>query len=114
MSQNIPWEDSFNAAVTIIGRDFTILYMNEKAAGVFARWGGRSLIGRDVRACHQEASVRIMERILETGVPNIYTIEKKGIKKLIYQAPWRKDGEIAGLVELSMELPANMPHYVRE
>jgi len=27
-----------------------------------------------VRACHQERSVRIIEHILETGDPNVYTI----------------------------------------
>jgi isocitrate dehydrogenase (NAD+) len=53
-----------------------------------------------------------MERILETGVPNIYTIEKKGIKKLIYQAPWRKDDEIAGLVGgLGMAPGANIGEH---
>ena len=40
-------------------------------------------------------------------------MEKAGIKKLIYQAPWRKDGKVAGVVELSMEIPFEMPHFVR-
>ena len=44
---------------------------------------------------------------------NVYTIEKHGIKKLIYQAPWYRDGEFAGLVELAIELPAELPHFVR-
>ncbi len=113
MSDTIPWEDDFTAAIIIISRDFTIVYMNEKAANAFDAWGGKALIGKDVRPCHQERSVRIMERILETGVPNAYTIEKNGVKKLIYQAPWRVDGRIAGLVELSMEIPFDMPHFVR-
>ena len=32
--------------------------------------------------------------------PNVYTIEKGGRKKLIFQAPWFEGGAFAGLVEL--------------
>jgi len=107
------WEKEFSASITIIANDFTILCMNEKSAAVNAKWGGKALIGKDVRACHQERSVRIIEHILATGEPHIYSIEKAGIKKLIYQAPWRKDGKIMGVVELSMEIPFELPHFVR-
>ena len=44
---------------------------------------------------------------------NAYTIEKKGRKKFIYQAPWFRDGRYAGFVEISMEIPFDMPHFVR-
>jgi hypothetical protein len=63
--------------------------------------------------CHQEKSKAIMQRIMETGEPNSYTIEKNGIKKIIHQAPWKKDGAIAGLVEISIEIPSEMDHFVR-
>ena len=33
--------------------------------------------------------------------------------KMIYQTAWRKDGKVAGIVEISMITPADMPHYVR-
>ncbi len=45
---------------------------------------------------------------------NVYTIEKKGKKKLIYQAPWFLDGAFGGLVELSLEIPFEMPHFIRD
>ena len=45
--------------------------------------------------------------------PNVYTIEKNGIKKLIYQSPWFENGEMKGLVELSLEIPFEMPHFIR-
>lgn len=32
---------------------------------------------------------------------------------MIYQTVWKKDGEVAGLVELSIVLPPDIPHYVR-
>ncbi len=107
------WADELDVGITVVDRNLTILYMNEKSATAFATWGGKALVGKDVRACHQERSVRIIEHILATGEPNIYTVEKQGVKKLIYQAPWRKDGQIAGVVEFSMEIPPEMPHYVR-
>ena len=44
---------------------------------------------------------------------NIYTIEKRGVRKLIYQTVWRREGRIGGLVEFSLEIPAELPHYVR-
>ena len=32
---------------------------------------------------------------------------------MIYQSAWRRDGKVAGLVEISMEIPDEMEHYVR-
>ena len=29
------------------------------------------------------------------------------------QTPWRKDGKVCGMVEISMVIPNDMPHYVR-
>jgi len=36
------------------------------------------------------------------------------VKKLIYQGPWFQDGKYGGLVELSLEIPMEMPHFVRQ
>ena len=53
--------------------------------------------------------------MLVTGESNCYTIEKQGVRKMIYQTPWRDaSGAVAGLVEISMVIPEEMPHYVRE
>jgi len=51
---------------------------------------------------------------MENRKPNVYTTEKAGVKKLFYQAPWYEGGEYAGVVELSVEIPFEMPHFVRE
>ncbi len=107
------WALEFPGAVTVCDGDFTIIYLNDKAAKTFEKDGGRALLGTDLMACHNEDSKAIMRRILASGEPNVYTIEKKGVKKFIYQAPWRKAGAIAGLVELSMEIPFDLPHFVR-
>jgi transcriptional regulator with PAS, ATPase and Fis domain len=108
------WALEFPAAVTVCDRDFTIIYMNDKSARTFEKEGGRALLGKDLRDCHHaDKSKNLMARILETGEPNAYTIEKKGLHKFIYQAPWYEGGKIAGLVEISMETAAELPHFVR-
>ena len=51
--------------------------------------------------------------MLATGESNAYTISKNGQRKVIYQTPWRRDGKIDGMVEISMVVPEDMPHYIR-
>jgi len=51
--------------------------------------------------------------MLETGESHSYTIEKKGVKKLIHQQPWFVDGKVAGIVEMSFVITLDMKHYVR-
>lgn len=65
-------------------------------------------------ACHNPESQAKIRHMLATGESNAYTIDKKGVKKMIYQSPWRdSDGNIAGMVEISMVIPAEIPHYIR-
>ena len=70
--------------------------------------------GRSLLPCHNERSRAIIRRLLDEGGRNVYTIEKRGVRKLIYQTVWREKGEVRGLVELSLEIPETMPHYIRK
>lgn len=101
-------------ALTVCDNDGIIVFMNAKATQVFAKYGGEKLVGKSLFACHPESANQKIRELLASGGTNAYTIEKNGIKKMIYQAPWHKDGIIGGLVELSMELPAEMPHFIRK
>ena len=107
------WVQAFPGAVTVCDREGIILEMNEKAVTVFAADGGAALLGRNVLDCHPEPSRSRLATLLRTGEKNAYTIEKNGVKKLIYQAPWYRDGERAGIVELSLEIPFELLHFVR-
>ena len=78
---------------------------------LFASHG--DLIGKNLFECHSEPSQAKIRHMLATGESNAYTIEKNGLHKVIYQTPWRKDGKIAGMVEISMIVPPEMPHYIR-
>lgn len=99
--------------------------------------GEESLIGKNLMDCHPpHARAKVcltfflffflltswftlhwaqtqIEEMMKTHETNAYTIEKAGVKKLIYQAPWFREGVFGGLVELSMVIPMEMPHFVR-
>lgn len=108
------WVQEFPGAVTVCDARGIILAMNAKAARVFEEDGGYALIGSDVMDCHPEPARSRLRALLENRQTNVYTIEKKGVKKLIYQAPWYREGRFAGLVELSLEIPFEMPHFLRD
>ncbi len=110
VNDNINWARELPAAVTVCDRNGIILQMNDKARSTFSG----DLVGRNVLDCHPEPARAKLAELLATGESNVYTIEKKGRKKLIYQSPWYKDGEFAGLVELSLELPESLPHFRRD
>lgn len=109
----VDWTPEAPMAITVTDSSGAIVSMNDRAGEIFADDGGKALVGRDVMACHSEKSRKVIENILTTGTPHIYTIEKKGKRKMIVQAPWYKDGKTEGLVEISFELPAEIPHFVR-
>ncbi len=106
------WAKEMNCAVTVCDTEGVILFMNEKACQTFAKHG--DLIGKNLLNCHSEASIAKIKEMLATGGKNVYTIEKNGVKKMIYQTAWKKDGIVGGLVEISMEIPETMPHYIRK
>jgi transcriptional regulator with PAS, ATPase and Fis domain len=109
-----PWVQEFAGAVTVCDPDGIILEMNEKAARSFQDQGGRALIGTNMLDCHPEPARTKTRELLDSRRTNVYTIEKRGQKKLVYQAPWHQDGEYRGFIELVLEIPAEMPHFVRE
>lgn len=108
------WADEMEVGVTVIDTTGVIVYMNGRAKKIFERFGGGALIGKNSLECHPEPARTKLADLLANPRPNAYTIEKNGVKKLIYQTPWHKDGKFAGLVELSLELPTEMPHHVRK
>lgn len=102
---------NMNCAVTVCDREGTIIFMNEKARSNYAKYG--NLIGKNLRDCHSRRSWDIIRHLLATGGTNAYTIEKSGIRKMIYQSAWFEEGRVGGITEISMEIPAELPHYVR-
>ena len=108
------WMKEVNFAVTVCDESAQILEMNDKAAKTFERFGGKALIGKSLYDCHNPNSQKKISELLASGRSNTYTIAKSGVKKLIHQTPWHRDGLLAGLVEISIEIPLEMPHFQRD
>jgi transcriptional regulator with PAS, ATPase and Fis domain len=111
--ENTNWADAIDVAITVCDRDGRILAMNERSKATFAKDGGGALVGRSLFDCHGAASAAQIRALIAEGRTNAYTIEKAGVRKLIYQTPWRAGGAVAGIVELSLVVPGSMPHRVR-
>jgi transcriptional regulator with PAS, ATPase and Fis domain len=110
---SIPWTNEFPGEITVCDAAGVILQMNNRAAKAFQKDGGLALIGTNLLDCHPEPSRTKLQTLLASGEVNAYTIEKGGVRKLIYQAPWHENGEYRGLVEIALTLPDVLPHFVR-
>lgn len=108
------WVREFEGAVTVADTEGVIVALNHRAEEMFAKDGGAALVGRSLFDCHPEHANETIRRLLAERASNAYTVEKRGERKLIYQAPWFRDGRFAGLLELSLDLPAKMPNIVRD
>jgi len=108
------WFAELPLAITVCDREGKILEMNNKSQKTFEKWGASQLIGESLLNCHPEpARTKLIDMLKEPKI-NAYTIEKNGIKKLIYQCPWYENNEFMGLVEFSLEISIEMPHFVRK
>lgn len=108
------WIKEFNGAITICDEKGIITYMNDKALKTFESDGGEKLIGTDILDCHPEPSKTTLKKLMEERTVNCYSIEKNGIKKLIYQSPVFENGKYSGFIEFSFEIPFELPHFIRK
>lgn len=114
MSEDHAWIKEFPAAITVSDTKGIIIEMNDKAAKTMEKDGGYGLIGKNMLDCHPDPARGKLENLMDNQQKNVYTIEKNGVKKLIYQTPWYKQGVYAGFVEISIEIPFEMPHFIRK
>ena len=117
------WAAKCNFAVTVCDYNAVVIYMNEKSKATFAKYG--NIVGKSLKECHSPKSWEMINKLLAEGGTNAYTITKEGINKLIYQTAWFTDDPskgilladgriVGGLVELSIVLPVEMPHFNRD
>lgn len=107
------WTDGFLGAITVCDRKGIVVYMNELSKMQFAKSGDGDLLGKSLIECHPEPARSLLMKMLAAPMPNSYTIEKRGIRKMIHQTPWMENGEFKGVVEISFEIPMEMPHHIR-
>ena len=100
-----------NIAVTVSDKEGNVIYQNDSSIDV-----NGDVRSRNLEPCHNPKSWEMICHMLKDNVSNVYTISKKGKKKLIYQTPWYYNDDKTvptGFVEFSIILPEEMPHYVR-
>jgi transcriptional regulator with PAS, ATPase and Fis domain len=108
------WIKEFPGAVTVCDTRGIIIALNDQAEKAFQSKGGSRLLGANVLDCHPEPARSKLAEMMENPRLNAYTIEKKGRHRLVYHAPWVQDGRYAGFVEMILEIPDPLPHFVRE
>jgi len=104
------WIKKAPLAITVTDRNGVVIDMNEKAVESF----GKDVSGKSLYPCHSEKSKAKIDELFNNRSVNAYTIEKNGVKKLIYQFPWYEGDDFGGYVELSIVLPETMPHFIRK
>jgi hypothetical protein len=100
----------FDAVVTVCDAGGKILSMNPASISHFEADGGAALIGKNLFTCHSADSTRIIRELIASGRSNVYTVERAGAKKLVFQAPWYttdRSGKrvVGGLTEIVIPLP---------
>lgn len=109
----VNWTDGFDGAITVCDRNGIVVYMNERSKVQFAKSGEGDLLGKSLIECHPEPARSLLLKMLAEPMPNSYSIEKNGVQKMIHQTPWMQEGEFNGVVEISYEIPKDLPHFVR-
>jgi transcriptional regulator with PAS, ATPase and Fis domain len=112
--KDLRWLDGIPVSAMACDRNGICVFLNDQAAQTFAKDGGHALLGQSLLDCHPEPARSRFAAQLATPRSNSYTIEKNGKKKFIHQTPWFRDGVFAGVVEMSFEIPFDLPHFTRQ
>ena len=108
------WYEAFPGAITVTDENGTIINMNAESRGRPEMQVGHSLIGQNAITCHKEPTQSKVRKMYEQQRSNVYSITKDGKKQLVYQAAYFIEGQFSGIVELVLDLPADMPHFDRD
>lgn len=107
------WVKELPIEIMVCDAEGTILEMNAGAEVLFAGDGGRALLGSNVLDCHPEPSRAKLAGMMEKQLTNTYYSTEEGKKTFVFQSPWYRDGQYAGFVEISFQVPDEIPHFVR-
>ncbi len=110
---HLEWFETLPCAITVCDRSYKILYMNDMAAEATADDGGRALVGKSLMDCHPPKAQMELREVMASGRPDVYTVEKRGVRKMVYHGHWKRRGRLGGLVEFTFILPKDIPHHVR-
>lgn len=108
------WVKELPVEIMVCDSGGIILEMNTQAGVLFAEDGGRDLLGTNMLGCHPEPALGKLEGMLDKHTTNAYFNTENDEKRFFFQSPWYKDGQYAGLVEISFGVPEEIPHFIRE
>lgn len=108
------WTKEFPAEIMVCDTQGIIIEMNAEAEELFEDDGGRGLLGANALECHPAPAREKFERMLAGKISNLYISQENGTRRLFYQAPWYKDGQFAGFVEISFEVPDEIPLQIHD
>lgn len=102
--------NTVNFAATVCDKEGIVLYQNERA---IKRDG--DVAGKNLYDCHGEEAGQMIRHMIETGSANTYQTVRNGKHKLVHQTPWYDEGgAVAGLIEMAIDLPDNIPVLDRD
>ena len=112
--EKVNWSKYFPASITVTDANGTIFEMNDASINSYTKDGSAALIGTNAIDCHKEPTLSKVKKLYAEHGLNVYTITKNGKKKLVYQASYFVEGKFSGMVEMSLPLPEEMPHFDRD
>ncbi|MBN1634262.1 MAG: diguanylate cyclase [Ignavibacteria bacterium] len=108
------WHEYFSESIIVCDKDLTIIYLNKTALKSLSEEQRKNITGSNLLDYHNEDSNKKILGVKENLKPNVYTIEKAGKKKLIYQSLLLENNKFKGIVELSMVIPEVLLHFKRD
>jgi transcriptional regulator with PAS, ATPase and Fis domain len=98
------WVEEFPGMISVCDVDGKILVLNKQIAEYFSSTGGKELIGTNLFDCHGQMSGEEIRNLMKQKMADVYIAEENGGQELVIHSPWFKDGEYAGLVEITLPL----------
>lgn len=112
--KNLYWTKEIDAEISVCDENGIIVEMNDKSIKAFKEEGGEKLIGTKLIDCHPDSAKKKLAELIASKNPNYYTTEKNGVKHFVYHTPWFENGIYKGYAEMILDIPFEIPHYVRD
>lgn len=105
MRQIFDYFETVSFTATVCDKDGAVVYQNARA-----RENDGDAAGRNIFECHNEQSAKMIRHMLATGKSHTMESIRNGKRRLLHRTPWLdENGEVAGLIELGLDLPDDYP-----
>lgn len=111
MKQTFDYLENAAFSATVCDKEGIVLYQN-----AIARKRDGEVRGKNLFNCHGAKSAEKIRHMMETGMSNSYQIIHNSKHFFIHHTPWfaEPSGEVSGLIEFEIEIPADCPTYNRD